>query len=90
MWNVACSEERNEFVSGDASARVFARSISRQVDMLRVLIQLHMADYLKSNGGSDMMDLIRFHSNVNNREEGDVVEQRPRAVSFDALSSPDS
>ena len=36
------------------------------------------------------MDLIRFHSNVKDREEEDVVEQLSRAVSFDALSSPDS
>ena len=87
LWSVADSEDQQEFVSGEMTARKFVVSISEQVQRLCGLVREHIADHLKKQGGGDLMELIHFHSKGNHEA---VVERRARAVSLDALSDPNS
>jgi hypothetical protein len=71
------------------TARKFVGSISEKIRRLCGLVEKHIADHLKKNGGSDLMDLIHFHSKGNGGE-GAVATTRPRAASQEALSDPSS
>uniref|UniRef100_A0A7S2XKY7 Uncharacterized protein n=1 Tax=Attheya septentrionalis TaxID=420275 RepID=A0A7S2XKY7_9STRA len=87
IWNVAAKLDQTDFVNGEMKGRDFVRWFSHDVARYRLIIEKDMAHHLQSKGGKDMMGLMRFHSNAENREE--VVPIMPR-VSLDALSDPGS
>mmetsp|Transcript_25171 Transcript_25171/g.45560 ORF Transcript_25171/g.45560 Transcript_25171/m.45560 type:complete len:518 (-) Transcript_25171:502-2055(-) len=89
LWSVAEADDRKEFLCNDQTTRKFVRSISENIGRLCGLVEKHIADHLKKNGGSDLMDLIHFHSKGNGGE-GVVVTTSPRAASQEALSDPNS
>lgn len=90
LWNVADSSAREAWVAGNnLPAKFFTTLIIVEFNVLCGLIREHIAGHLKKNGGGDLMELIHFHSKGNGLE-GMVPTARPRAVSLDALSNPDS
>eukprot|EP00978_Attheya_sp_CCMP212_P021508 scaffold62859_cov66-Attheya_sp.AAC.2 len=89
LWSVAEAVDQKEFVRNEMTARIFVRLISGKIRRLCGLVREHIADHLKKNGGSDLMDLIHFHSKGNGGE-GVVATTHLRAASQEALSDSSS